>query len=160
VQPGANVLAVRGIDRGSISFLDIRLSAVVNAPPDCSELTASPDLLWPPNHKYRLVTVGGATDPDGDAVTVAITGVTQDEPLNGLADGNTSLDAAAAGPGAAKLRAERSGRRDGRVYCVVVEASDELGGRCTGTVVVGVPHDRGKRSTPVDSGLSFDSFGP
>ena len=33
VQAGNNVLAVRGVDRGIVSFLDIRVSAVVKAPP-------------------------------------------------------------------------------------------------------------------------------
>ena len=42
--------------------------------------------LWPPNHKLRTVTVSGATDPDGDPVAITITGVTQDEPVNGKAD--------------------------------------------------------------------------
>ena len=62
--------------------------------------------------------VSGATDPDGDPVTHTITGVTQDEPLNGQGDGDTSPDARDV-PGHAdqvNLRAERSGNGDGRVY--------------------------------------------
>jgi hypothetical protein len=159
VQPGDNVLAVRGIDRGDISFLDLRVSAVVNAPPDCANAAASPAKLWPPNHKLRPVAVT-VPDPDGDPVTVTITSVTQDEPLNGAADGNTSPDAApAADPAQVLLRAERSGRGDGRVYRLAVEASDGVA-TCTGTALVGVPHDRGRGSVPVDSGLVVPSFGP
>ena len=47
---------------------------LVNHPPSCSGVAASPSLLWPPNHKYRTVTLGGATDPDGDPVTLTATG--------------------------------------------------------------------------------------
>jgi hypothetical protein len=133
-----------------------------NEPPDCSTVTASPSTLWPPNHTFRLVTLTGATDPDGDEVTLTITGVTQDEPVNGIGDGNTSPDAQ---PGPSSntvfVRAERSGRGDGRVYRISFTGADAAGGTCSGTVTVGVPHDRGKGSTPIDSAPpSYDSFGP
>jgi hypothetical protein len=133
-----------------------------NQPPDCSDVTATPNTLWPPNHKFRLVTVSGATDPDGDPVTLTITGVTQDEPLNGIGDGDTSPDAAdGPQPNTVRLRAERRGGGDGRVYRIAFTASDGQGGSCSGTVKVGVPHDQGGGSTPIDSAPpSFDSFGP
>jgi hypothetical protein len=130
-----------------------------NKPPSCT-LTVDPKELWPPNHKFRTVTVSGATDPDNDTLTYRIVSVTQDEALNDDGDGNTSPDAAVvAGRGdQVQLRAERSGRGDGRVYRVTVEVTDDKGGRCTGTVTVGVPHDRSGRPI-VDSGLTFNSFG-
>jgi hypothetical protein len=160
VQAGNNVLAVRGIDRGIISFLDIRVSAVANLPPDCAEAVVSPEVLWPPNHKLRPVTIT-VTDPDGDAVSMSITSVTQDEPLNGRADGNTSPDGAR-GSSATQvlLRAERSGIGNGRVYRILFTASDGKGGSCSGKVFVGVPHDRGGGRIPVDSGLVVNSLGP
>ena len=57
------------------------------------------------------------------------------------------------------VRAERSGTGDGRVYRIAFDGSDGAGGTCSGTVTVGVPHDQRKGSTPVDSGLSVNSFG-
>jgi hypothetical protein len=131
-------------------------------PPDCSAVTATPSTLWPPNHKLVLVKLSGATDPQGGDVTIEITGVTQDEPLNGVADGNTSPDA---GPGPTSnsvfLRAERSGQGDGRVYTISFTATNELGASCSGTVTVGVSHDRGQHATPIDSAPpSYNSFGP
>jgi uncharacterized delta-60 repeat protein len=132
----------------------------VNQPPDCSTVAARPNALRPPNHKLRLVTLTGATDPDGDAVTVTITAVTQDEPVNGLDDGDRSPDArAAAESHKVLLRAERSGAGDGRVYRVSFTASDGKGGNCSGTVTVGVSRRPGKAA--IDSAPpSFDSFGP
>jgi hypothetical protein len=141
-------------DRGIGTILDDE------APPVCSTVTTEP-LLWPPNHKYRLVTLAGATDPDGDTVTLTVTGVTQDEPLNGLGDGDTAPDAKT-GPASNQvwLRAERSGTGDGRVYRISFTGSDGHGGTCSGSTTVGVPHDQGKGATPADSGLTVDSFGP
>jgi hypothetical protein len=134
---------------------------ITNNDPDCAGVTASPNKLWPPNHKFRLVTLGGATDPDGDPVTLTITGVTQDEALNDDGDGNTSPDAKN-GPSSDKvyLRAERSGKGNGRVYTVSFTGSDGQGGTCSGTAKVGVSHDQGGKKTPIDSGLSVNSFGP
>jgi uncharacterized repeat protein (TIGR01451 family) len=129
----------------------------VNHNPICTKLSAGPP-LWPPNHKLRLVTVTGATDPDGNPLTTTITSVTQDEPLNGLGDGDTSPDAFP-GPVAdqALIRAERSGLGDGRVYVLHVTVTDGLGGTCSGTAAVSVPHDQ--RGAPaVDSGQAFTDF--
>lgn len=132
-----------------------------NEPPDCTTVTSDAPTLWPPNHKYRMITLGGATDADGDTVTLTITGVTQDEALNGLGDGDTSPDAKT-GPASNKVfvRAERSGTGDGRVYRIAFTGSDGNGGTCTGSVKVGVPHDQGAGKTPVDSGQTVNSFGP
>ncbi len=129
----------------------------VNHNPVCTALTAGPQ-LWPPNHKLHVVTVSGATDPDGNPLTTTITGVTQDEPLNGLGDGDTSPDAFP-GPASdqALIRAERSGLGDGRVYVLHVSVSDGLGGECTGTAAVSVPHDQSGRPA-VDSGQAYTDF--
>jgi TolB protein len=134
----------------------------VNHPPDCSTVAASPNTLWPPRHNLRLITLSGATDPDGDTVTLTITDVTQDEPLNGLGDGDTSPDARAGSESnSVLLRAERSGRGDGRIYRVSFMGSDGEGGSCTGTVTVGVPKSMGPSSTLADSAPpSFNSLGP
>ncbi len=133
----------------------------VNRPPDCSKLAANPPTLWPPNHKFVTVTVSGATDPDADPLTTTISGVTQDEPLNGLGDGDTAPDAAwvPLHSDQVKLRAERSGTGDGRVYKIAVTVSDgHL--TCTGTVTVGVPHDQSGPPAVDSSPPSYNSFGP
>jgi hypothetical protein len=128
-----------------------------NQPPDCSKVSAGPN-LWPPNHKFRKVTLSGLTDPDGDAVTLTITGVTQDEPLNALGDGNFAPDAILSGNDL-QLRAERSGLGDGRVYRIAFTGSDGNGGTCSGVATVGVPHDQGAHDTPIDSGGVYNSLG-
>ena len=141
----------------------VRIITVGNHPPDCTNATASPNLLWPPNHKLKTITVSGVTDPDGDPVTVTITDVTQDEPINGLGDGDTSPDAVLSSPSLNKVsvRAERSGLGDGRVYHILFTATDPSGASCTGNVTVGVPHDQGGQPIPIDSAPpSYDSLTP
>jgi hypothetical protein len=143
---------------GAGAYLDAVSVVLVNRPPDCSGVSASPTVLWPPNHKLRTVTVAGATDPDGDAVTITITGVTQDEPVNGIGDGNTSPDAVAGATAArVQLRAERAGGGDGRVYLIAYTATDPSGASCSGTVTVSVPHDQNGASA-VDSTATYNSF--
>lgn len=130
-----------------------------NAIPDCSEAEPSQALLWPPNHKFVPITIDGITDFEGDSITVNITGITQDEELNakGKGDGNTSPDGTGVGTDTAEVRAERAGTGDGRVYEISFTADDGNGGSCTGSVEVGVPHN--KKSTPEDSGQNFYSTG-
>jgi len=122
-------------------------------PSSCKTVKASPKLLWPPNHKFHLVRLSGATN-------ITITSVKQDEPVNGSGDGNTSPDAmwAQGKKSAVYLRAERSGQGDGRVYCISFTAKDSSGRTCKGMVTVGVPHDMGQGSTPINSGCKYDSF--
>jgi uncharacterized repeat protein (TIGR01451 family) len=140
---------------------DASATITVNHNPVCTALAASPDQLWPPNHKFNTITVGGATDPDGNTLAYQITGVTQDEPLNGLGSGDTSPDAAwvTGHPNQVQVRAERDGTADGRVYRIAVSVTDGLGGACTGIATVSVPHDQSGRPA-VDSGLVVNSFGP
>jgi hypothetical protein len=131
----------------------------INAPPNCSTVTPDRSSLWPPNHTLRLVTLSGATDPDGDPVTLTVDAVTQDEPLNGVGDGDTSPDAVlAAQSDQVYIRAERAGPGDGRVYRISFTGSDGRGGFCTGQTHVDVPHDQSGRPA-VDSGLVVNSLG-
>jgi hypothetical protein len=117
--------------------------------------------LWPPNHKLHDVTVNGVSDPDGDAVTVSVDSIFQDEPTNTIADGNAAPDGSGLGTSTAQVRAERAGSRalpgNGRVYHIGFSADDGQGGSCTGTVAVGVPHDQGNGKPAVDDGALYDS---
>ncbi len=128
-----------------------------NEAPDCSGAFASAGELWPPNHAYHDITVEGVTDPDGDTVTITITGIFQDESVNGTGDGNTCPDGTGVGTSTASVRAERSGQGDGRVYHISYVASDGQGGECEGTVTVCVPHSQGGGGGCVDQGPLFDS---
>lgn len=127
-----------------------------NQPPDCSQVHADPSVLWPPNHKLVPIQILGVTDPEGDPISITVTGITQDEPTNGLGDGDSGPDGFGVGTGQPQVRAERAGTGNGRVYVISFRAEDGQGGSCTGLVKVSVPHDKGKGEA-VDDGQSYDS---
>jgi hypothetical protein len=132
---------------------------VTNGVPRCDLALPSLNFLWPPNHGLHQVAITNVTDPNAESVTITITGVSQDEPVNGLGDGDTSPDAVIQGAGVL-LRAERAGAGNGRVYQVTFTADDGQGGTCTGTVRVGVPKSMKPGQGPVDDGQLYDSIQP
>lgn len=135
---------------------DITVRAA-NHPPDCGSAYPSVAQIWPPNHKMVAVNILGVVDPDNDPVTITIDSITQDEPTNGLGDGDTPIDGAGIGTGTAQVRAERSGKGDGRVYVISFTASDSKGGTCSGKVSVCVPKDMKPGTTCIDGGRIYDS---
>ena len=128
---------------------DAFVTKISNSPtnqlPVCSAAKANPAALWTPNHQFVPILVMGVTDPEGDSVTITVTGVTQDEPVKITGSGNTSPDAVIQS-GSASVRAE--GLDTGN------------GGSCTGAVTVGIPHSKKKGVTPIDDGQVYDSTIP
>ncbi|MFC1978424.1 hypothetical protein ACFLVP_00350 [Chloroflexota bacterium] len=133
-----------------------------NQPPDVSEAYPSTMCIWPPNHKLVDINILGVTDPDGDDVTITITGITSDEPTayKGSGGRNHVPDAYGIGSDTAQVRAERSGKGDGRVYVISFTADDGNGGVSYGSVAVSVPHDKSGKTCPaIDSGQYYDATG-
>lgn len=109
-------------------------------------LQAKPCLLWPPNHRMREVKVkyiAGSNCPSFNGCKLS---VTSNEPVNGAGDGNTSPDWVVIDDHHVKLRAERSGRGNGRVYTIKVTCKDEQGRETVRTTTVVVPHDRSRNN--------------
>jgi hypothetical protein len=80
-------------------------------------------LLWPPNH--NLVNVGfAATATDNSAVASLQVATFSDEDDVMRGGGDQAPDATDVASGALRLRAERSGTADGRVYLLIVTATD------------------------------------
>jgi hypothetical protein len=129
-----------------------------NRPPVCSAVAPNIAVLWPANHKLVLITLSGATDPDGGPLSYEITGVRQDEALNAAGDGDTARDAQLASGGSVWIRAERSGTGDGRVYTISFRVSDSDGASCTGSVQVSVPHSVNKPAVKTP-GVNVNSLG-
>ena len=138
---------------------DIAQTAL-NRPPDCGAAAPSVSLLWPPEHDMKAVEILNVADPDGDPVSLAVTGITQDEPVGGSGSGGTSPDGSGVGTPVARVRAERSGKGNGRAYEISFQANDGRFGQCSGRVRVCVPHDRRGGAACVDDGQHFDSTLP
>jgi len=143
----------------SINGFQLERIGPANASPVCKGAQAFPSVLWAVNGQFVPIAIMGVTDPDGDSVTLTVTGLTQDEPVKGAGAGNTSPDAFIEA-GAASVRAERSGTGNGRVYQIFFRAEDGKGGSCTNTVKVSVPHSLQKGLVAVDDGQLYDSTAP
>ncbi|MCB0137100.1 MAG: hypothetical protein KDE01_26015, partial [Caldilineaceae bacterium] len=107
----------------------------------------TPNVLWPPNHKYVKVTASVVTAPDA---TLSVT-VTSSEPDNGLGDGDTPNDIQQLSPNQFNLRAERAGGGPGRVYTVTYTATRACGTSATGVAQVLVPANQGKGNREGDA---------
>ncbi|MBI4485601.1 MAG: HYR domain-containing protein [Acidobacteria bacterium] len=130
---------------------------VTNSAPICTTAVPSIPVLWPPLKRMVPISIHGVADPDGDSVSIVISRIFQDEPVrNGRGPRRWLLpDGDGVGTAAALVRAERSGRGNGRVYHIGFTATDSIGASCTGEVTVSVPHNR--RRPAVDEGALYDS---
>lgn len=86
-------------------------------------VSASPDKLWPPDHKMVDVTIT-VTTSDQTPVTAEIVHVASSETN---ADDNTSPDWIVTGPLTLKLRAEKGAQTKVRIYTIDVKIADEDG---------------------------------
>lgn len=111
---------------------------------------SSPITVWPPDHQYVTVALDqcvtnvvdqcdGALDP---LTHGEITSVTSNEPANAPGSGNTCNDMVIVNQNTVKLRAERDGGGQGRVYTIHFTESDSHGNKTPATCKVQVPHDQ------------------
>jgi len=121
----------------ALSNCGATVTVVDRIPPGISRMTASPNVLWPPNHKMVAVSLGVSVEDACDANVASscrIVSVSSNE--------GSAADSQITGRMTASLRAERSGKGD-RVYNVAVTCTDASNNSSTGTVAVTVPHDQG-----------------
>jgi hypothetical protein len=122
----------------------VGLDVCDEVPPTIDELSVSPNVLWPANHKYVDVAVTIAVSDNFDPVpSVALVSVTSNESDNGLGDGDTPTDIQILDDTHFQLRAERSALGTGRVYTITYTVTDDCGNSATQSVTVGVPLNRG-----------------
>ena len=113
-------------------------------PPVISSTTPSASSMWPPDHRMVPITIAvAATDNIGTPVC-SVSGVTSNEPQNGLGDGDTPNDWLLTGGLTLQLRAERAGGGNGRVYTVSVRCVDNFGNATTSSTTVSVPKSQSK----------------
>jgi hypothetical protein len=113
-------------------------------PPVIVSVTATPNNLWPPDHKAVAVTITVvAVDAIDPHPTAHIVGVSSNQPINGIGDGNTLTDWTITGPLTLNLLSERTGGSD-RVYTITIASTDASGNSSFGTVTVTVSNPRGR----------------
>jgi predicted extracellular nuclease len=113
-----------------------------DATPPSLVVSATPNVLRPPNHKYRTVNAAASAADNADPEpTVALVSVTSNEPDNapGNHDGNTINDIVILNDFSFRLRAERSELGSGRVYTITYQATDACGNATLASATVRVP---------------------
>jgi hypothetical protein len=122
--------------------------------------------LSPPDHS--LINVGltaSATDNCDSSLTLVVRVFGDENDEEATEDGNFSPDAKNIGVGTLRLRAERNGLKDGRVYLVVVSATDSSGnvGRSSKTVTVSLNPSAASQLNVANQAAAakafFDMFG-
>ncbi|HKW96115.1 MAG TPA: TIGR03118 family protein [Bryobacteraceae bacterium] len=109
-----------------------------------SDVSASPNVLWPPNHKMVPVAINYDAADDCDPAPVCSLSVTSNEGEGG-GSGHTSPDWMVIDAHHESLRAERAGSGSGRVYTTTISCQDKLGLTAGAAVDVVVPHNPGKK---------------
>lgn len=155
-EPGTHTIIVND-EEGELCTSE--LVVVDTTPPEAEGLEVA---IWPPNHKWHTITAEDCVEVEDacdEEVTVTFLAATSDEPSNSQGDGNTEPDIEM-GCDEVRVRAERQGGGDGRVYTLSWRAEDDAGNSTEGTCTVSVPHDQSGRAA-VDSGVaeSYESEG-
>ena len=132
-------------DSGASGTCDATVTVIDEEDPIIFSVTASPNKLWPPNHKMVPVTVAVNAMDNCDSAC-QILSVQSNETFNGIGDGNTAPDWLVTSALTVYLRAERSGGSTSRIYTITVDCADNIGNSATETVEVTVPHDKGKKN--------------
>ena len=120
---------------------DVVITVVDTTPPEF-ELSVTPTVLWPPNHKMVEITPGWTVSDKCDTLPqVSLVGIVMNEGGDTIGDGHTADDIRVDDDGSIYLRAERSGTGSGRIYTISYQAADDWGNVTVKNAAVRVPLD-------------------
>jgi hypothetical protein len=103
-------------------------------------------MLWPPNHD--LVNVGfrsQASDACDPSIVPLVQVFADEDDEEQTGDGHHSPDAKNIRSGSLRLRSERKGDANGRVYLMLAEGTDDSGNTGLQCCAVTVPHSQSKK---------------
>ena len=109
---------------------------IPNQAPNCAWATPVPSGLYSNDHAFHVINIANVWDPDGDAVTLTVDEIYQDEAVNASGSGGTHPDGQGIGTNAAEVRDEHVIGGNGRRYRIRFTAEDESGSSCSKTVYV------------------------
>jgi probable HAF family extracellular repeat protein len=130
---------------GNSATVNIPLTVGDHTSPAIQSISATPNVLLPPNGDLIPVTLSVAASDNCDSSPVsAIVSITANE---AVAPGDIQIT----GSLTAKLAASRNPSEDGRVYTIIVRCTDSSGNSSTGEVTISVPKgnkDKGDKGKP------------
>jgi len=162
---GSHAVTLRVTNRFGESSTAATTATVIDTQPPTLSVTLDPETLWPPNHRMVPVSAAVTATDNCGSPELRLVSVTSSEPddAKGGGDGHTSGDIQGALIDTAdlsfELRAERSGRGNGRVYEVVYQVTDVAGTTVLATARAVVPHSQGGVIEPVDLTLHESAVG-
>ena len=116
---------------------------VFDTTPPTIDVSLSPEVIWPPNHKLRTITANVEVQDNCQVGGFELVSVTSDEPDEGTGDGDFPGDIQGVEAGAAdtsfEVRAERMGLGDGRTYTATYQVEDGSGNSAEGIAATEVP---------------------
>ena len=141
LSPGHYLIAIETSDlAGNHASTNVSVTIVNTNAPAFQSVTATPNVLQPPNHQLVPVTISAiALDGCGAFVSAQIISITSNEPV-------WTGDIQVTGNLSALLAASRNPSGGGRVYTITVQASDKSGNTATALVTVSVPQGNGSGS--------------
>src|SRR6056297_173332 len=150
---GETVVTWTAVDCNGNSASGSQTVTISDTTPPEINVSVSPEVLWPPNHKMVEVVPSIQTNDVccGTNVSVELLGIEVNEgDLTDTYDPNYDSDQDAGyigndiqvNNGTIYLRAERSGNSDGRIYTISYEATDCAGNTATAACYVTVPHNQ------------------
>ena len=116
-------------------------TTVSNPPPVISNVSVDKPAVWPPNHKLVDVTVAYTVTDNCGPVNSSLS-VSSNEPENGIGDGDTSPDWIVVDAHHLRLRAERAGTGEGRIYTITITSTDSAGNSSSQTTQVLIPKNQ------------------
>lgn len=111
-----------------------------NTPPQITGLSVSQQTLWPPNHTMRDITVNYQVNDNCTTPGTTIS-VSSNEPANGTGDGDTDTDWEIIDNHHIRLRAERAGNGNGRIYTITITTNDGCNAPVSASTQVIVAHN-------------------
>ncbi len=119
------------VPAGSYADWDYVSLAPLCDAPSIANLTATPNVLWPPDHKMRDVTLSYDVSGGCGSTQCAVSITSSEAPEFEVLDA-THL----------RLMAWRTGTGTGRVYTITTTCTDDAGNATTSSTTVTVPHNQ------------------
>jgi hypothetical protein len=134
---GENVIAAASEDAAGNAITATARVIVLSSTPPKITITATPDVIWPPNHKMVPVAITGGVEATGSDIKSVLISVSDEYgkfEYNNLTFGSTVM-----------LEAWSNGNdTDGRKYTITVVVTDRCGITTARAATVTVPHDKSK----------------